>query len=435
MRNPLHYWLRALACLLALGFAAGCSSLGDENAAAAHAGHQQLLITFAPGEEHETGLLNAFANQYHRGNYGAALSTRRQISAVEKDYPIHEEAGWTINSLGIYCVLFAVNPDTDVDQLLQRLGADSRIDSAQLLLSYQTHASVSYNDPYFGLQYGRAQPFILELHRAATGKGVRIAVVDTGIDPDHPDLERQLAGSEDFLGDGKQASHQDIHGTAVAGVIAAQGNNGSGIVGIAPDARIYSLKACRQLQPGSSLASCDSFTLARALDYAIMRGIDIINLSLSGPQDPLLARLVESALARDLVITAADPGTGEARYPALLPGVIAVREDPLQAAPGAESDPHGLLVVAPGREILSTGPGGGYDFYTGSSIATAIVSGLTAVLLEEDRDMPPAGRVAWINDALRREIGPADNEPRPTKPLAMASDRVQSEKIPIRLEF
>lgn len=401
--------LRPLSCLLlaaACCLATGCQNLGPPAAMAEPGQGTPILITFTSGEKHEAALLNSFSNSYHRGNYGPSLSTRRRIDRVVSDYPIREQAGWVIDALGVYCGLFTALADTDVNQLLERLEADERVESSQLLYDYHTRMESEYNDPYFDLQYGHARPFILNLHQWSTGKGINVAVIDSGVDALHPDLRDQIAETRTFLTTDDQPAQPDIHGTAVAGIIAARANNGSGIVGLAPDAQIHVLKACRQVRRGSSLAQCDSFTLARALSFAIDKSIEVINLSLSGPRDPLVSRLIHVALAQGQVVAAADPGEGKHRYPALLDGVIAVREESA-AQSSAESEAHELIVYAPRTEILSTGPGGGYDFYSGSSIATAIVSGLTALLLERDAEMSSDTRVAWLNQAMGMEIGPS----------------------------
>lgn len=405
VRAPATYITMVLASMLAL---LACQHQPTAREQAARGQEQApgwVVVTFEQGRDYQTGMLNSFAVGYYRSDYGASLATQRSIDALEREYRVTEQEGWLIPSLEVYCALFAVAPGTDLPRLLERLQADHRIESAQLLHQYQTMDRPDYDDPYFALQYGAAQAYIQQLHQWATGAGVDVAIIDTGVDTTHPELARQMAGSRNFTDKDQQGAGQDIHGTAMAGIVAAAANNGSGVVGIAPAARLWSLKACQQLQNGSSLAHCNSFTLARALSFAVDKRIDIINLSLSGPADALVQRLVEQALSRQLVVVAADPGAGEMRYPALLPGVIAAQAAPV-ATLAEGVNPGELVVVAAGSEVLSTGPAGGYDFFSGSSVAAAFVSGLCALLHEKYGAEAPAQHLAWLRAAARLEASP-----------------------------
>ncbi|RLQ20422.1 serine protease [Seongchinamella sediminis] len=393
------------AALLLVCCLCACQGLPEQVSHPSPGPAPRILVTVTLGEAHEAALLDAFNSSSYRGRYDAPLSTRQQLQRLARDYRITERAGWVIESLGVYCGLYNMPPDEDVQALIDRLNADPRVESAQRLERYSTRAGPKYNDPYFALQYGNAQDFVLGLHQRATGLGVNVAIIDTGLDARHPELRHQIASEEVFLVGEASTPDPGIHGTAVAGVIAARANNKLGIVGLAPDARIHSLRACHQLDSHSSLAECDSFTVARAIDFAINRQLDIINLSLSGPPDPLVARLVAAALVRGQLITAADPGQGHQRYPALLPGVIAVREESgeyIDNAPEKET----LVVRAPLTEVLSTGPGGGYDYYSGSSMATALVTALTALSLESEGRLSAAHRTDWLNRMLRQGLRP-----------------------------
>ena len=219
---------------------------------------------------------------------------------------------------------------------------------------------------------------ITRAHRWSTGKGVRIAVIDTGIDVKHPDLRGQTVEVRNFISDGAGAA--DRHGTAVAGVIASVAGNRQGIVGVAPGARLLALQACAQ-QDAEGRGNCTTFSLARAIDHAITAGSDVLNLSLGGPQDRLLERLLAAAIEQDIVVVAArgdgKPGAG---FPASLPGVIAVGNVPA---------PAGRL-IAPGQDVLTLVPPDGYDYLSGSSIAAAHVSGIVALLLERAPSMHAA---------------------------------------------
>ncbi len=205
---------------------------------------------------------------------------------------------------------------------------------------------------------------------------MQIAVIDTGVDFAHPDLKGRVMARRNFVDADDRRFANDTHGTEVSGVIAAVANNGIGIVGIAPDARVFALKACWQAATGGS-AVCNSFTLAQALEAAIVARVDIVNMSLAGPADPLLARLVERGIMQGTLFVGAAGHSGSGlSFPAGLDGVLAV-----DAAEERSGNPRHLL--APGRDILTLVPGGHYDFASGSSLAAAEVSGIVALMLAE----------------------------------------------------
>jgi subtilisin family serine protease len=258
----------------------------------------------------------------------------------------------------------------------------------------------SYNDPYRDLQYGVSSMQVEEAHRFAEGDGVEIALVDTGVEVRHPDLEGHIALVRDFVGGPGGESHADFHGTAVAGIIASTANNGIGIVGVAPRARLLALRACWQEGPDSIQGVCNSFTLAKALSFAVERRPQIINLSLAGPVDPLLERLVRMAVARGIVVVAAAGDSRATEFPAGVEGVLSVRAAP---APGPAAPGHGRAglaveggaeapagaLTAPGVDVITTTPRGAFDFVSGSSAAAAHVSGVAALLLERRPQLAP----------------------------------------------
>jgi subtilisin family serine protease len=172
---------------------------------------------------------------------------------------------------------------------------------------------------------------------------------------------------------------RDRHGTELAGIIAAVANNHEGIVGIAPGARLSVFKACWQLRDDADAARCNSFTLAQALAAAVDAHAQIVNLSLSGPADPLLRDLIREGLHRGILFIGAAPPESGARDGQFLAvdGVIAVAEE------GTQGD-VGTPLHAPGREILTLFPGGRYDFASGTSLSTAHVTGAAALLLRRN---------------------------------------------------
>jgi subtilisin family serine protease len=172
-----------------------------------------------------------------------------------------------------------------------------------------------------------------------------------------------------------------MHGTAVAGVIAAVANNHIGIAGIAPGVQLLAYKACWKSPSANHAAVCNSFTLAQALAAAIDARADIVNLSLAGPADALLERIVEKGLRRGIVFVGAAPPAGaDSGFPGNVPGVVTVD------APGRRSGTAAAL-IAPGNDVLTLVPGAHYDFESGSSFAAAQVSAVAALLLARDRKL------------------------------------------------
>jgi subtilisin family serine protease len=225
---------------------------------------------------------------------------------------------------------------------------------------------------------------------------VKVAVIDTGAAVDHPDLVGRVQDARNFVDDDEHAFVTDRHGTLVAGIIGAVANNRLGIVGVSPGAHLQILKACEPLRPDALAAQCNSFTLALALSAAIDRRAQIVNLSLSGPADPLLAQLVAQGERRGMLFVGAMPSDGGLNgFPLGVSGVIAARNS--DAATSAPNE-----VPAPGQDIVSLTPGGHYDFASGSSLAAAQVSGALALLLA----VAPHAGAPELLAALRGSIEP-----------------------------
>lgn len=320
------------------------------------------------------------------------LATEHRLRSVDH---------WPMSSLGVQCFVFEAPPEDDVDALIMRLAADPRVESAQRMNRFELQgsrpaAATAWDDPYLGLQHSLDLLEVTQAHRWSIGRGVRVAVIDTAVEISHPELAGQIAGRRRFVA-GDMRAEGERHGTAVAGVIAAQAGNRRGIVGIAPGARLLALEACEQREPAGR-GNCTTFDLARAIDHAIGMDADVVNLSLAGPRDPLLERLLAQAIARDVVVIAA-AGVGEPNFPAAMPGVIAV---------GAENPARrtSQVLTAPGADVLSLAPPDGYDYFSGDSIAAAQVSGVVALLLQRAPQLRPADIRPLLARTARRPSVP-----------------------------
>lgn len=257
-----------------------------------------------------------------------------------------------------------------------------------------------------GIEYGTRMIHADRLRGTANGKGVKVAVIDTGIDVKHPALQGKVTGQADMTGMGYSA---DIHGTLVAGIIGAARANTAQINSVAPGADIAGIKACQPVQPGAIEAQCWSLTLSRGVDYAIQKNAQVINMSVSGPADRLLKQLIETAAARGITVVAAagnDGPEGKPGFPAALPGVIAVTAvDAKQRPYTFATQGDYIRVAAPGVEILSTSPGGRVSVSSGTSMATAFVSGVAALMLQQNPRLTP-GALQALLERTAQDLGP-----------------------------
>lgn len=325
---------------------------------------------------------SAYAGGYADDSAHAAL--QREARELADAYHLKLVDDWPMPAIGIDCFVMERTGDGPLAPVLEALAHDPRVAWAQALNQYHLLDS----NPLLPVQPATRFWHLPELHRASTGREVRVAVVDSGVDAAHPGLAGQLVRHENFVDGVPDAA--EVHGTAVAGIIAAHAGNGIGMAGIAPDASLMGLRACWE-QKGQP-ARCNTFTLSKAIHFALVNDARIINLSLSGPSDRLLQTLLDAAAARGVAVVGAfDPQRADGGFPASYPGVIAV---------ASADDPRTLprdTLRAPGTDIPTCLPGARWGLVSGASFAAAHVSGLSALLLALQPSATPA--------LLRRELG------------------------------
>ncbi len=309
-----------------------------------------------------------------------------------------------LTSINTQLVLFEVTGRQTVPGAAAVAAADPRVLFAQP--NFLSITTADHRDALAGLQYGPVMMRVPQAHDRVTGKTIRVAVIDTGVDAQHPDLMGRLGRRANFA-EGDDTG--EIHGTAVAGIIAATADNSVGIYGIAPEAELFALRACRPRAPEQIEGVCAAYALARAVDFAIVNGARVINLSVAGPRDVLMPRLMARAHERGVVVVAAVGNLGpkaSAPYPAAIETVIAVTAVDARAAiyPAAVQGPF-VSVAAPGVEVVTTFPGGRYAAHTGTSMAAAHVSGVVALLLQARPDLSPAA-VRGLLESTAQPSGP-----------------------------
>lgn len=398
----------ALACLRsgALAACALAALLPSAHALADAASERRVVVAIEEKPDPDIGAGATPRGYSGLQDYSGSDRARRGAAAVARDHGLHEVSAWTIQALRLRCMLYELPANIDRDDALVRLRQDARVRIAQPLQEFRTYATArseapaasatgAYNDPYFGLQRGFSTIGAAAAQRWSNGARVEIAIVDTGIDDGHPDLAGRIAAQRDFAPSASAgALTQERHGTEVAGVIAAVANNGVGIVGIAPHATLRGFRACWPLQAGKAESRCDTFTLAQAIGAAIGAKARIINLSLGGPADPLLERLLAVAIERGIIVVGAVPPDARMNgFPVDVPGVIAVRSDDMAADAGT--------LAAPGADILTLEPGGHYDYVSGTSLATAHVTGAIALLLALEPQLDATRAFSLLRDSSR----------------------------------
>jgi len=386
------------ACLVLLAIVAGNTAFAEPPAPGSGA-LPRIVVAFANESHAAPGPAGTTGSSYGGDGYRVSQSAARQVHRVAATYALREVTSWPIQVLSMHCVVFEIGDGRPVGTVLAALSKDSRVMLAQPLQEFHTltgadagastaaaaastaasasttagaAATPAYNDPLYDLQTNMTALGIARAHQRTQGAGVRIALIDTGVDASHPDLRGRVVRTHSFLATPAASGSALRHGTAMAGVIAAVANNHIGIVGIAPLAQIEVFEACWQLAPASDAAACNTFTLARALAGALASGAPLVNLSFAGPADPLLTALVQVGLKRGVAFVGAAAGA-DAPFPTAIPGVItaAASEQPLP--PGA--------LGAPAQHVLTLRPGTEYDFESGTSIAAAEISGVIALLM------------------------------------------------------
>jgi type VII secretion-associated serine protease mycosin len=278
---------------------------------------------------------------------------------------------------------------------------------------------------YEGRPWALQRVLLEEVWKQSRGKGVRVAVIDTGVDVKN----RQLAPAVDVkkgrnflppnlkddqgnkIERGSEDGTTDVvgHGTKVAGIIAARPAKGSGFVGLAPEATII------PIQQNDAEGHGDTDTLAKAINYAAnVARADVINIS----QDTVtpidssseLKRAVDKALAKEIVIVASAGNDGldgnvKKTYPASYEGVLAVAASDRNNERAAFSQSGDFVdVAAPGVDMVSTVPGGGHCADNGTSFSAPYVAGVAALIKAKHRDWTQQQITAQIMQTAERSI-------------------------------
>lgn len=243
-------------------------------------------------------------------------------------------------------------------------------------------AMTSFNNTYSMYETG-----VQSVHKTTKGKGVTICMVDTPVDIFHPSLSSSFIETLDLFPIQKNNPNAMLHGTTVAGVLISQ----NPYIGIAPSSKLYAIGAFKPVGNSEKNILGASSDVAKAIDACVQHKVDIINLSFTGSKDALVEKMIRRAIAKGIVIVAAagnGGNWGSTIYPALIPGVLATTAvDENQNLFKMADKGNFIDYSAPGVNVLTIAPNGKYKLVTGTSIASAHLSGIVALLLSQNKNI------------------------------------------------
>ncbi|MDH6216993.1 type VII secretion-associated serine protease mycosin [Streptomyces pseudovenezuelae] len=297
----------------------------------------------------------------------------------------------------------------------RRAGVVSVLLAASLALVPST---VAHADGIRAQQWALDALHTQEAWQTTKGEGITVAVLDTGVETDHPDLAGNVLPTQDMIGFGAKEGDRAWarHGTAMAGIIAGHGHgpgNADGVMGIAPEAKILPVRVI--LEDGDSARAKARSTrgnaLAEGIRWAADHGADVINLSLgddsaSAHPEPTEDEAVQYALKKGVTVVASAGNGGEkgdhVSYPAAYPGVIAATAVDRYGTRAAFSTRRWYATVsAPGVNIVIADPDHKYYEGWGTSAASAFVSGAVALIKASHPGLTPAQVKDLLEDTAR----------------------------------
>ena len=315
-------------------------------------------------------------------------------NTVLKKYKLRAKRADNLDSIKTTMITAATNGQ-DPEEVVKKIRkAETEVDASTSNFFITANLGAGNPSPARTATYPLGMTGVPSVRDRTTGKGVVIGMIDTPVDLDYGDtLLSPTIERVDFVPAGNEQNR--LHGTEVAGIMVSKNPR----IGIAPDAKLIAISAFSINPNNPDERRSNSGLVARALEYAIKQQVDVLNLSFAGGSDPVVDKLVDEAMKRGIVVVASAGNNGpnaQPAYPAAIPGVIAVTAvDSQEGLFGQANRGDYIDLAAPGVGILTTAPRGAFQLSSGTSLATAHVSGAIALLLA-------ANRQAFNADVLNR---------------------------------
>src|SRR6516164_2912912 len=314
----------------------------------------------------------------------ASGTTPQQIGSIVQRFGLTIVAQETIGILGRTVYTLRIANGQSVREVIRRVEAAGLPVAVQPKYTYRlaqdrNNPNADLGDP---AQYIVNKFQFAEVHQITKGDKAVVAVIDSAIDSNQPNLAGTVSDRYDA---GCGASSPHPHGTGMAGAIASHGQ----LLGVAPQANIIAICAFG----GAGQPEASTMNIIKGLDYAIQRGARIVNMSFAGPRDPALAQMLQIAREKGILVIAAAGNNGPKSpplYPGVDPNVMAVTAtDVSDRLFNNANQRKYITVAAPGVDILVPAPNGALQFTTGTSVAAANVSGVAALLIARKPSLTP----------------------------------------------
>ncbi len=275
--------------------------------------------------------------------------------------------------------------------LLANTNGTNSINLSKIINKNETNVNAATNNTFhpaatmFKNAYSMYDTGVNFVHKTTKGKGVSICMIDTPVDIFHPSLSQAHIETLDLINIDEIDAETMLHGTSVAGVLVSQNE----YIGISPQAKLFAISAFSTTKSRPYILQGTSAKIAQAIDSCIQHKVDVINLSFTGGQDDLMKKLVMKAIEKGIIVVAAGGNGGHwgsTIYPAVIPGVLATTAVDENKKLYNMADKGAFIdYAAPGVNILTIAPGGKYKLASGTSISSAHVSGIIALLLSQNK--------------------------------------------------